>query len=177
MVVDFDLLISNPQALLKKVAQALDLTFSSGSAGVKEYVSDFLDVKLRHTQFKFEDLRMDPAAPLDVINAYEVLFRIAHDEVNLDAPDVLELFGQLNDRLQTMSPAFNYINLLESNVAERDGQHHQLETKHHQLEKQNTELLAQMALIQNSVSWKITKPLRYIKREVVKFSGLINWKN
>lgn len=120
--VDFDLLMADPKAQLRRIAQALDLPFSASSSGVKEYMGEFLDEALRHAQFEFEDLHSDSTVPPDVINAYEVLVQLARDEIKIDGPEVAEIFGQLNSRLQSLQPVLNYTTRLERKVAERDAQ-------------------------------------------------------
>jgi hypothetical protein len=122
IVVDFDLLMADPQAQLKRMAHALGLPFNSGSSGVKEYISEFLDEKLQHTRFELEDLRVDPAVPLDVIKAYEALDRLAREDINIDAQEVGELFWQLSSRMRALSPALNYMTRLDRKVAAHDGQ-------------------------------------------------------
>jgi len=88
VVVSFDLLISDPYAQLHRTAHALGLPYDSGSPGVREYAGDFLDATLRHAECDLKDLRADSAAPLDVISTYEMLLRLALDEVSVDAREV-----------------------------------------------------------------------------------------
>lgn len=121
VVVDFDLMMADPHAQLERMAQALDLPFDSDASAVKAYVNEFLDEKLRHTKFEFEELRIDPAVPIDVIKAYEVMLCLARDEMEIDASGAMEIFGQLNCRLQSLRPLLDYTTRLERNVAERNG--------------------------------------------------------
>ena len=109
VIVDFDFLISDPKKQLKRIAQAFDLAFNPDSGEVKEYIDEFLDGKLRHTKFELGDLRIDPALPLDVVDAYELLTLLARDEVNIDAPVVNETFSQLSAQLMALTPALNYM--------------------------------------------------------------------
>lgn len=121
VVVDFDLLMADPQAQLERVAQALNLPYSSDSSDVKEYVREFLDVGLLHSRFQFNDLLIDPAVPEDVISAFELLIRLARDEANIDTPEVEEIFSQLSSRLKALSPALNYMMRTDKRILERDG--------------------------------------------------------
>ena len=195
VVVDFDLLMADPQAQLKRVAQALDLPFNSDSSKLKEYIGEFLDTKLRHTQFEIGDLGSDPAVPLDVISAYEMLNRLARDEINIDAPEVVEIFGQLNARLRSLAPAFNYITLLERKISDRDseimGLNQGVSDRDSEImglkqgisdrdseiislnqgiadrDGQIAILIAEREHILDSTSWKITMPLRAVRRSTV----------
>ena len=62
----------------------------------------------------------------------------------------------------------------ETKIHQLETQNHQLETQIYQKDKQNAE---QLALILNSSSWQLTKPLRYLKSKITKLWGHINCKN
>lgn len=167
VAVSFDLLISDPYVQLNRIARALDLPFDSQSYEVQEYVSEFLDGRLRHAEFDIDDLRMDGAAPRGVASAYEMLVRLARDEVQVDAPAVGQLFEQLNATLGVFYPAFNYMRRSDRRVVERDRQIASLNEQAANLKGQVAILNEQIAslgaerhYILNSASWRITKPLR-----------------
>jgi hypothetical protein len=122
VVVDFDLLIADPHSQLNRIAQELNLPFSQGSPEVLEYVRDFLDEELRHSQCTFEDLFIDPTVPLDVIKAYEEFLRLAVDETKLDSQRVISIFESLNSELRTLAPAFRLISRVERRLIERISQ-------------------------------------------------------
>jgi hypothetical protein len=122
VVVDFDLLIADPHLQLNRIAQELNLPFSQGSPEELEYVRDFLDEELRHSHFVFKDLYIDPAAPLEVIEAYEEFLRLAVDEIKLDSQRVISMFESLNSELRTLAPAFRLISRVERRLTERISQ-------------------------------------------------------
>jgi glycosyltransferase involved in cell wall biosynthesis len=167
VAVNFDLLISDPYAQLSRIARSLDLPFDPHSAGVQEYASEFLDAKLRHAEFDMEDVRTDCAAPGDVTRAYEMLVRLACDEVEVDAPEVEELFKQLNANLDAFSPAFSYMTRSDKRMTEGvtqivslNGQMACLNGQIASLNGQIASLIAERQNLLNSTSWRITKPLR-----------------
>lgn len=182
VVVDYDLLMADPQAQLERILIALGLPFISGSSDVKDYISEFLDETLRHTQYKIEDLDFDPTVPLDVINAYKLLKQLARDEINIDGHEVMEIFGQLNYRLQSLSPALNYMTRLERKMTERDGQianlNQTLSERDNQIADLNqtlsehdgqiTNLKQAVAEIHESTSWRLTSPVRLVGHQLLR---------
>ena len=169
VAVNFDLLISEPYTQLSRIARSLDLPFDSNSTDVQEYVKEFLDANLRHAEFNLDDLRVDGAAPADAASAYEMLLRLAGDEVEVDAPEVGELFEQLRANLAALHPVLNYMTHSERRMVERNGQIASLNGEIGSLNGliaglngQVTSLVVVRDYILNSASWKITKPLRLL---------------
>jgi lipopolysaccharide biosynthesis protein len=121
VVVDYDLLVTQPEVQLRRMAETLEL--SSGLANVgelEEYKQDFLDASLRHTRFELEDLRLDPDVPSRVIEAYTVLRMLAKDEMSTDSPHVRETFTELDKYLEEITPALRYMTLLDGDVSRLD---------------------------------------------------------
>ena len=119
VIVDFDLLMADPNAQLQRLAQHLGLPFDLHATAIKEYVNEFLDSNLRHAAFKFEDLSIDPSVPADVIRAFEILIRLGRDDISVDAPEVEDTFHQLSVSMQALSPALNYITRSDRSAHER----------------------------------------------------------
>ncbi len=117
VVVDFDLLMADPSGQLERMAKALGLPFDPDSPRVQEYLSEFLDSNLRHSQFELEDLSEDRAAASDVRRAYQMLVRLGsgNDEVPVDP--IEEEFEAIETRLNAMSPALEYMSRSDERVA------------------------------------------------------------
>jgi len=187
IVVDFDLLMADPVAQLQRMSKALSLPFDPESSVVKEYINEFLDETLRHSKFELKDLHVDQAVPADVIDAYVLFSRLAHDEVNINSSEVEKKIRHMVNRLAELTPAFEYISRTDKKIVERDGQiaglnetvsnyeielsrlynegqkaiqqrDEQIIVLNNNIEFKNTELLE----MRTSRSWKITKPLRMI---------------
>ncbi len=120
LVVDFDLLMTNPKKQLERIAKTLDLNYIPDLAIITEYIDEFLEARLRHFQFKFEDLLIDHAVPSDVITTYEILSRLARDEMNIDDHKINETLIHVSSRLKDLSPAFDYITRSDRILNERD---------------------------------------------------------
>lgn len=174
LVVDYDLLMADPHKQIKRMAQALDLPYNSASSDVTEFVNKFLDAELRHSQFELKDLLLDCAAPPDVNTTYEVMMRLACDGMSINGPEVMEIFGRVNSRLQSLDPALNYITRLERKTAESQVQatnlNMQITRLNGQVAQLNQAVVArdgQIFGLLNSRSWRLTKPLRSIWRAFV----------
>ena len=171
VVVDFDLLLANPQAQIQRVAKSLDLPFEIDSIGVKKYIGDFLDKELRHTQFKLEDLHVAPNVPEGVTDTYRLLNRLARDEVDITSPEVKQKFEQVSTQLQTLSPAFSYMTRADKLLSECHQHFSSLTNETIRLGERESQLNTELAVersrlmtILSSNSWWLTMPLRELAR-------------
>ncbi len=116
VVVDFDSLMSAPGEQLKRIADALNLPYAADSAGVDDYANEFLDASLLHARFTAQDLRADAAVPGIVVETFEVLLRLANDQMNLAEPATREYFEQRWSDIESISAL---LGCLDESEAER----------------------------------------------------------
>jgi hypothetical protein len=90
VVVDYDLLMGDPETQLERLALRLSLPLDdAAAAGIRAYREEFLSGDRRHTQFSEEDLyREERLNPL-TRDAYLWLHRLATDEIANEAPESL----------------------------------------------------------------------------------------
>ncbi|WP_427184290.1 glycoside hydrolase family 99-like domain-containing protein [Bordetella bronchialis] len=117
IVVDYDTLLAAPETQLRRIAQGLDLPGPDAEA-LRVYESEFLETDLRHTQYTPEDLRQNPAVPIQVCIAYELLHRVAADELSIDDHEVEDAFLELEAELVSILPALSLIARQESKLWE-----------------------------------------------------------
>jgi glycosyltransferase involved in cell wall biosynthesis len=118
IVVDYDLLIDQPGIQLLRVAQKLDLAESLVyPQKLEDYKDNFIDKSLRHNAFHLEDLELDPSIPQDAIEAYDLLIKLANDELSESDLETQEKFIRLDQRLHAMTPSLQYITNLEDQIA------------------------------------------------------------
>ncbi len=150
LVVDYDLLMDQPETQLYRIADRINLSLGvEFSSKFEDFSKNFLDKNLRHTRFQIGDLQLDPKVPKGVIESYSVVQKLARDELSIDSLVVRDSFLQLTKHLQEISPALCYMTALEryvknlnQTVAERD---------------------KQIESFLTSTSWKLTQPLRLLK--------------
>jgi O-antigen biosynthesis protein len=115
VVVDYDRFIDDPSRQLGRVARVLGLyPAPKHSGGVRALAEEFLDGRLRHTQYTLGDLKRSSDVPVDVVCLYEILQAAAEDTVELDSPDTAAVVEDLRLRLIDFAPAFHYISSLEN---------------------------------------------------------------
>lgn len=185
VAVNFDTLMSDPSGQLARIARFLDLPFEAHSVGVQEYSREFLDATLRHAEFGIDDLRKDRAVPADVVCAYELLVRLASDEIQVDALEIEQLFTALTAKWNSFSSAFDYMTRSDRRLVERDrqiavlaGQLAGLKDHVAGLNSHIAGLVAERQNLLNSISWRMTKPLRVLySLAPASFRGLTSWTN
>lgn len=134
VVVDYDLLMANPEKQLRRVANALGLPFDPESDEFKEYAKEFLADDLRHSSFGLDDLNLMSDILEQLLRGYGSLQRMARDEISPDAPEIKAGFESIIHRLGEIRPAFAHISRkkvdsardmhiahLEQEVRTRDG--------------------------------------------------------
>lgn len=182
LVVDFDRLMSNPKNELFRIAKALELPFNTNSKNIKEYVDLFLDKKLRHSEFRLDELNADPSIPKDIFLLYNCLLRLSKDELSMDSESVHSVFLNALGKINHFDSGFRLIDLFQDlNIKARD-----LITKHEgEITDYKTQKIKLADLIRereadiqyfiyiidemkSSNSWKITMPMRYIKDSLIR---------
>jgi len=117
VVVDYDLMIRDPQKQLSRIAKNLLLNMpSSTSAALEDYCNDFLDGQLRNTTYTAEQLEQDENAPQDVVTLYSLLSRAARDEISLDVEEAIEIVEPLAERQKAFAQLFDYSNELQEKI-------------------------------------------------------------
>jgi hypothetical protein len=117
VVVDYDRIMDEAGGQLKRIAERLGLPPPAAvGPEVWEYANAFLEKGLRHSRFRPEDLLIDRAVPREVIDAYEILRRLACDELPPDSPVAHEEFVRLSRWLGGNMPAFRYMSKLDARV-------------------------------------------------------------
>ena len=144
VVVDFDSLMSAPGEQLKRIADALNLPYAADSAGVDDYANEFLDASLLHARFTAQDLRADAAVPGIVVETFEVLLRLANDQMNLAEPATREYFEQRWSDIESISALLGCLDESEAErlqLQERLSQHFEqiIETQRERLSVMETD--------------------------------------
>ncbi len=109
IVVDYDLLMSEPVNQLKRLSKALELDFDSHSDEVMEFQSQFLENKLRHNNYDKNDLESDRSVPPSVKSLFELLFSFANDTAQHDDPKSISLVNRINRHHQDNKLLLQYV--------------------------------------------------------------------
>lgn len=170
VVIDYDKLLAAPYEQLVRISSSLDLPLPvRGSSSLIEFESDFLETQLRHTHFSLDDLLIDNRAPKSVINLYTLLLSVACDKTKLDTDLVLNELKNLNESQISFAPISKYVNSVEG---ARDSLWYALSDRDEQIANLNTALVDcnhQLSITFTSLSWRLTKPLRYLRRMIERF--------
>lgn len=188
VLVDYDLLMAEPTAQLQRMAAALSLSVIDEELAI--YRDSFIDEGLRHAAFGLADLEADPAC-LDVVrHIYAGLLSAAGSDSGLPPATLAEWCGEL-DR---MAPLVSLAGRLGAQIrqharreqewsvkegvqqAQLDAVCVELSVTQEKLSVTKAQLQAiacdadrlgaLVELMQRSLSWRITRPLRFLARLV-----------
>jgi GT2 family glycosyltransferase len=104
LVVDYDLLVSNPEAQIRRIAGLLNITLDQGlDVKIKEYCEVFLDPNSRHNSISFEEKRKHSSPIPHLWEFYEWALAIAGDSIPPVAPDQLDPLKQVERDMRSFS--------------------------------------------------------------------------
>ncbi len=116
LVVDYDLLLADPERQLQRIAALLNVNLDQcGKETRKEYSQGFLDRSLRHSAYSREETKMLTSLYPQLVEFYDRALVLAKDE----APQ--ESFGEgfLQQTGEMLKSGAMFLNLLEELRAER----------------------------------------------------------
>lgn len=96
VLVDYDLLLANPSKQISRIALRLGLAKRLDPMRLEDFSHNFLDNRLRHTNFEAEDIYRDPKVPALVRTVSTLLSDAAADNLNLDSEYVGEAIANLS---------------------------------------------------------------------------------
>jgi len=112
VVVDYDHLMSDPSAQLRRISGGLGLKLDAGEA--ERFQQEFLDSSLRHS-VAAENWK-SASVPSLVSSLYELLLRVAKDELSLDSEQFESEFGVIREGIQHAFPLLDYSAELEQEL-------------------------------------------------------------
>jgi hypothetical protein len=117
--IDYDDLMQNPEAELRRLAAFLQLVVDPDK--MKVYASEFLDPELRHTRYTREDLQLEPACDPMILEIYDELKRrAAGGDISVECPaewirfleahkNLLQIPTTLEDRIKLLEKELLFI--------------------------------------------------------------------
>jgi len=128
VVVDFDTLMREPNKQLERMAKGLGLVSELNAQAIDEYSRNFLDKRLQHTQFNEGDLYADFTIPPDVVITYDLLKKLAADEIEIGS-SASHIFNEVNNRLLMILPTLGSMTRISKKPSECEAQVIELNAK------------------------------------------------
>ena len=178
LVVDYDLLLDEPDSQLFRISSVLGLpTPALRNLEFSEFKNEFIDMGLRHTKFDSADLEANPEASPLVREAFALLHQLSRID-SIDSPEsTLAWFNKAQKLLSHPSELVIH-NTINKELAIRSNKIIELESiiegLNSEIVRKNSELSMlmqtdcnnrnQIDKIKKSLSWRITSPLRFALR-------------
>jgi O-antigen biosynthesis protein len=114
IVVDYDLFVDAPEEQIARIADHLKIPLDmENNPLLMDFSRNFLDNNLRHSTYSLSQIHSDGRLPYDALKAYELLLRIAKDEISIESDEVQSGFEQIQSNLQVYASVFTYATLFE----------------------------------------------------------------
>lgn len=106
MVLDYDCLLENPLDQLGRLADFLQVPVTERiESAVKAYSDGFLEDRLRHTVFGFDDVMATPGLPACAKKLFEILTQLGKRSDSIDTHCIQDVIRQTEDALTILEPA------------------------------------------------------------------------
>lgn len=143
VLVNYELLMQDARHELNRIQVVLNIPPLTDAGLIDEYVNQFLDKKLQHYQYSEAEMREHPAlkaVPL-AMRVYDVLLKIAKDEMTFDDPAFQAAWAQVMEEFNQLMPLYDYVQTLlkKNKLQERE-----------------------IRTIHKSLVWKLVYPLRVL---------------
>jgi hypothetical protein len=190
VLVDYDRLLQSPDHELGRIAKRFDLNIDP--AALQSYKTEFLDQELRHTVYGPNELLLDGACSPLACEIYSALLDIASDKRSIDegafntqTAHWVEEFERIRSHLTLVDRLYVRIRSSEQVVAEREGRvagltnalaerdryiaglTRTIAERYAQIDTLNqiiAECERRIKALIDSNSWRITRPLRALRR-------------
>jgi hypothetical protein len=117
VVVDYDLLMADPEGQLRRVARALDLPVDEETgARLRGYADHYLAEGMRHTRFAAADLDRAPRINPLTRDAYRWLRRLASDEVTAESEALWRDWERIEQGVAGLAPLLRHVDRLEAEL-------------------------------------------------------------
>ena len=117
MVVDYDLVMAEPAAQLKRMATRLELSMdATAEASIAAYAEGFLKPGMRHSRFTPDDLDHAPNLHPLVRDAHGWLYRLATDEIGGDDEAPWRDWARIETEVAALAPILRHIDRVESDL-------------------------------------------------------------
>lgn len=144
MVSDYDLLIANPEAELRRIAKEFNLVVDEDRLGA--YTKDFLTKDLRHALHTLGDLKRNVDVPALVADVYSGLLALARDDLRIGSKELNTKSKSWQTEFDRLIPFLQHI---ENTTTERNRLRIILKNATDELGWRDA-----------SLSWRLTSPLR-----------------
>ena len=149
VIVDYDRLLDDPEATLRRIAAQLGIGPIHPEA-LREYQANFLDIGLRHTRYTREDVRDTSDLPAGASTLYSLLADCAEDGRSFDDPALVRLVAEQRKALRSSGPVLDLLGRLDAMQQLNQARASELTTALQAAEEQNQRLATELESMQQT---------------------------
>jgi GT2 family glycosyltransferase/glycosyltransferase involved in cell wall biosynthesis len=123
--VDFDALVADPGACMRRVARGLGIGLSAKRRSrLEEFARDFVEERLRHSRFEDSDVALDADAPALSRRAFAALSALARGGARDGDPALERERSEIAEAIASLRPLFEHVERLEGTAQDlaREGE-------------------------------------------------------
>ena len=165
IVVGYERMLADPRREIQRMASLFGSAMPSAER-INDFERDFLDESLAHSSLE-EVSSLPEEVPVVARKLYAISHQLARDEISIDSDDVGRVISAIHEDLAQRSDLIEIMHhqdqeLFQLHRLAREGLQHSQE--HARLQHQIAALTGQLQAVSNSPLWRVTEPLRKLKR-------------
>ena len=176
VIVTYDEVLADWRRTLERVADELEIVWPLAVDQIEGRVGRFLSTEHRHSRRSTEELASDPVARTWVAESYAALLALRDEPASTPVFDILDATrAEFANSLSILTPVYreadDELTARASGLAEREQQIEfrdqllaEAQAKLNIVTSERDKAMIKNNLYENSLSWRITKPIREIKR-------------
>ncbi|MDA8176908.1 hypothetical protein, partial [Acidithiobacillus sp.] len=143
VIVDYDRLLDDPNATLRRIAAQLGIGPIHPEA-LREYQANFLDIGLRHTRYTRQDVQAASDLLAGTSTLYSLLADCAEDMRSIDDPALALLVAEQREALRSSRPVLDLLGRLDAIHQSNEVQTGELTAALQAAEEQNQRLATEL---------------------------------
>lgn len=146
VVVSYENMVNQPRHEIIRLQRGLKHNTPLDEASISAYCDEFIDKKLRHHAYSYDDMNDDPDVSIvpEVKEWYNFMLMLANNQLAFDSPEYQEAWGEMKAQWQLVKPMLDYIDTLQH---------------------QQKDLERELRRMKKSVSWRMLSPLVWVEKQ------------
>ncbi len=146
VVVSYENMVNQPRQEIERLHKGLGTTSSLNESAVNEYCNDFIDKKLRHHAYAYDDLKDDPDVSIvpEVKEWYDFMLRLANNQLQFDSTEYRAAWQEMKAQWQLIRPMLDYIDSLQ---------------------RQQKTIERELRTLRKSIFWRLLTPFVWVENQ------------
>lgn len=115
VVVSYENMVNQPRHEIIRLQRGLKRHDALDETALNDYCDQFIDKKLRHHEYTYDDLKDDPDVGIvpEIKEWYDFMLMLANNQLTFDSPEYRVAFDEIKAHWASVKPMLDYIDTLQ----------------------------------------------------------------